>query len=474
MRSGFILDQIDQAVNRHICYDDLGCFGTDPPFRSVERPIVLLPASPDSIKTTFELHTRTRPSTAEEEILDYNNVSSIKSTSFDGSRKTKIIIHGFTHNGHRQWLQNMAQAFLKKEDVNVIIVDWGHGATPPYTQATANTRVVGAQVAKLIDVMVKNEISLMSKFHLIGHSLGAHIAGYAGERLKHLPRISGLDPAGPYFQGTDVKVRLDPADADFVDVMHTDDTSIVTLGFGAVQAMGHIDFYPNNGNQQPGCPADLFSKLTSTVFQTVAQLDVLAGEAAVACSHERSYVYYTESILSECPFMSYPCTSGDEFAKGHCLQCDGDCPHMGYDADKSTARGSMYLSTQAASPYCNYHYQLNITGKNNMDGKITVVLQGTKGNTEALALMTDNEVHTQGHTITKFIKTSKDIGSVTAVAIRYDKTSHVLTGWAYPDTWELMGVSLLEAETHKLSQYCAYGKSVQNHNAASFGIMGTC
>jgi hypothetical protein len=35
----------------------------------------------------------------------------------------------------------------------------------------------------------------------------------------------------------------------------------------------------------------------------------------------------------------------------------------------------------------------------------------------------------------------------TAIAVRYDKTSNILTGWAYPETWELLGVSLLAAET---------------------------
>ena len=59
----------------------------------------------------------------------------------------------------------------------------------------------------------------------------------------------------------------------------------------------------------------------------------------------------------------------------------------------------------------------------------------------------DNEVHTQGHTFSKFITTSKDIGNVTAVAVRYDKTTSLITGWAYPEKWQLLGVSLLEAET---------------------------
>ena len=41
---------------------------------------------------------------------------------------------------------------------------------------------------------------------------------------------SGLDPADPYFQYTPTSVRLDPSDATFVDVMHTNGASILTLG----------------------------------------------------------------------------------------------------------------------------------------------------------------------------------------------------------------------------------------------------
>lgn len=85
----------------------------------------------------------------------------------------------------------------------------------------------------------------------------------------------GLDPADPYFQGTDVRVRLDPSDAAFVDVIHTDGSSILQLGFGTMQQMGHVDFYPNGGVHQPGCDADFMGKLSHTVWAAVTQLDTL-------------------------------------------------------------------------------------------------------------------------------------------------------------------------------------------------------
>nr|CAD7419130.1 unnamed protein product [Timema poppensis] len=47
--------------------------------------------------------------------------------------------------------------------------------------------------------------------------------------------------------------RLDPSDAKLVDVIHTDGKSIFLLGYGMSQPCGHIDFYPNNGKEQPGC-----------------------------------------------------------------------------------------------------------------------------------------------------------------------------------------------------------------------------
>ena len=71
-------------------------------------------------------------------------------------------------------------------------------------------------------------------FHLIGFSLGAHVAGFAGKELNasghKLGRISGLDPANPSFNSDSSLVRLDKSDAKFVDVIHTDIKTILHIG----------------------------------------------------------------------------------------------------------------------------------------------------------------------------------------------------------------------------------------------------
>lgn len=56
-------------------------------------------------------------------------------------------------------------------------------------------------------------------------------------------RITGLDPALPGFQDTtNPNQKLDPSDAQFVDVIHTCSGLL-----GHNRNLGHADFYPNGG-----------------------------------------------------------------------------------------------------------------------------------------------------------------------------------------------------------------------------------
>ena len=48
----------------------------------------------------------------------------------------------------------MKNALLEREDCNVICVDWAGGAKRLYEQSVGNTRLVGAEIAELINFII--------------------------------------------------------------------------------------------------------------------------------------------------------------------------------------------------------------------------------------------------------------------------------------------------------------------------------
>ena len=84
---------------------------------------------------------------------------------------------------------------MARGDYNIIGVDWGVlAASPNYVAAALNTRLVGAHVAELIDFLVAQTGAKLEDFHLIGHSLGGHVSGFAGKSVTtgKVARITGL------------------------------------------------------------------------------------------------------------------------------------------------------------------------------------------------------------------------------------------------------------------------------------------
>ena len=57
-------------------------------------------------------------------------------------------------------------------------------------------RLVGLEVARLVEILRTDP----AKVHIIGHSLGAHIAGYAGERIKGIDDIDDNDDVDDVFR----------------------------------------------------------------------------------------------------------------------------------------------------------------------------------------------------------------------------------------------------------------------------------
>ncbi|XP_042867932.1 pancreatic lipase-related protein 2-like isoform X2 [Penaeus japonicus] len=300
-------------------------------------------------------------------VMKADDIAGIYSSDLDASAPLYVITHGYLESARLKWMQKMMTSLLRSAPkVGVVTVDWARAAPPPYAQAVANIRLVGAATGYLLHVLAEfYDVSLRS-VHLVGHSLGAHLMGYAGQyvwtiRGEKVGRVTGLDPAGPYFTNTPPEVRLDPSDADFVDIIHTDmpreGWQISKLGHP--DPIGHVDFYPNGGALQAGCQGSAHSHIEND--QSVAE-GVLSY---IGCNHQRSHEYFTESVSSRCRFMGVTCDSWEEYLNGSCWGCGegqsnlkGRCLSMGFfatpltfspDSGTPLASGAPQLTTEGHS-----------------------------------------------------------------------------------------------------------------------------
>ena len=101
-----------------------------------------------------------------------------------------------------------------------------------------------------------------------------------------------MDPAGPLFENYDPRVRLDPGDADLVDVIHSNGEKIYMGGLGAWDPMGDIDFYPNGGRMQKGC-TNLFFGAVSDMFW--CKFHYISIDAAIMMKNEP----FTKDLLED-------------------------------------------------------------------------------------------------------------------------------------------------------------------------------
>lgn len=149
----------------------------------------------------------------------------------------------------------------------------------------------------------------------------AHIAGIAGKavRFGRINTIIGLDPAGPLFSIRDVNARLDRTDAEYVEVIHTN-SRVTGIGF----PIGHADFFPNGGTQQPGCLRNF-------------------------CNHDRAPRFFVESISNN-NFFAHRCESINDVVEGG---CSGPLATMGGEPSNANnnVRGIFHLRTNRSSPF---------------------------------------------------------------------------------------------------------------------------
>ena len=191
---------------------------------------------------------------------DYDTVEltqeSLENSHFDSRHPTVILAHGW--NSHGQGFgSDIAEAYLEVGEYNVFAIEWGDLETwANYPQAAVRTRAVGEHSANLVKIL--SDAGVFDKIHVVGHSLGAHVAGFLAKRAKAmglgtLARVTGLDPAEPFFDIAGPEDRIDKSDADFVDIIHTNSGMLWNGCLSIKKSIGHVDFYPAGGSHQPGC-----------------------------------------------------------------------------------------------------------------------------------------------------------------------------------------------------------------------------
>ena len=166
----------------------------------------------------------------------------------------------------------------------MIVMDWSDWSkSSDYSQISklAN-ELLGPSLANFTISLTEMADTSFDQIYLIGHSLGAHIAGSAGQYIQPQQRyntIFALDAAGLLFNGKTPDKRVDSTDAHYVESITTSMGS-----FGYSGEIGHASFFPNYGQSQPHC-----SRSTNAM-----------------CNHLAAVKFFAESINSKIGFCAVP------------------------------------------------------------------------------------------------------------------------------------------------------------------------
>ncbi|XP_063117259.1 lipase member H isoform X7 [Cavia porcellus] len=256
----------------------------------------------------------------------------VNSTAFGDlsvTKKTTFVIHGFRPTGSApRWMEDLVQALLSVEDMNVVVVDWNRGAaTVIYNQASSKTRKVAMILKEFIDELLAKGASL-SNIYMIGVSLGAHISGFVGEMYAgQLGRITAL---------------------------------------GYKQPLGNIDFYPNGGLDQPGCPKTIFGG------------------------------YYADRWEA-------------------------------YLREKDLSATKAFFDTAEREPFCMYHYFVDVIpwNKNVRRGSITIKLSDKDGNTTESRIDHEPATFQKYQQVSLLARFHRDLSEVAAVSLLFSTGSVV-------------------------------------------------
>lgn len=137
-----------------------------------------LTINPSDIKIYFSSRT-----TNDKEV-HIENPAEVKQTDFSPEKETIFVIHGWINEHRAPMCELVKNAYLSAGDFNVFVVDWGRLAFEEYVHARYQVQPIGKVLAEFILGMVTNNLLSLNMITIVGHSLGAHIAGVTGKGFK--------------------------------------------------------------------------------------------------------------------------------------------------------------------------------------------------------------------------------------------------------------------------------------------------
>ncbi|XP_073660305.1 phospholipase A1 member A isoform X9 [Tursiops truncatus] len=193
--------------------------------------------------------------------------SDIRNLGFNATLGTKLVIHGFRALGTKpSWIDKFISALLQAADANVIAVDWVYGSTGVYFSAVENVVKLGLEISRFLRKLLVLGVS-ESSIHIIGVSLGAHVGGMVGHFYK-----------GQLGQITDLGIRI---------------------------PVGHVDYYVNGGQDQPGCPTSISAGLVEQGGVKIEPLPkevkvyLLTTSTAPYCVHHSLVEFYLLKLRNQ-------------------------------------------------------------------------------------------------------------------------------------------------------------------------------
>lgn len=244
-------------------------------------------------------------------------------------------------------------------DANAIFVDYSNiSYNVDYLQSVSDIRVAARYVTKAVQSLIEFGTT-PAQIHLIGFSLGAHLAAYVAKNITGIARLTGLDPAGPAFTNQSCEVRLCKEDAEFTEAIHVNGHP--DIGFGTSDEDADVDFWVDGGWDQPNCAVTLDPLFFLQGLQANSTQNYLCD---FLCSHCRAVLVYTEALASNCIFwgvnpdnftlwisrlaLGYP-TKFIVSTEGCTL---GTCVPIGLETINATGRGNFIVPTNYEAPFC--------------------------------------------------------------------------------------------------------------------------